>query len=131
MSYSIRSESRTKVNDNGMSIAIYLMHSTNMEEQKINKDLVLREKLAIERTVMANQRTFLSFLRTALYFSIAGITINELMVLKHGEIIVVLFWIISFLLLLVGLITYLNQRKKIAISRNHIGSYKMDYEEDL
>ncbi len=39
-----------------------------MEEQKINKDLILRERVAVERTVMANQRTFLSFLRSSLYF---------------------------------------------------------------
>ncbi len=102
-----------------------------MEEQKINKDLILREKLAIERTVMANQRTFLSFLRTALYFSIAGITINELMELKHGDSIVVLFWIVAFLLLLIGLVAFLRQRKNIADSRKHIGNYKLDYEPDL
>ena len=45
-----------------------------MNQKVINKDLILREKLAIERTVMANDRTFLSFVRTALYFAIAGIS---------------------------------------------------------
>ena len=102
-----------------------------MEEQKINKDLILREKLAIERTVMANQRTFLSFLRTSLYFSIAGISINDLILLKHGDLLVVLFLVISFLLLLFGLINYFKQKKKIANSRKHIGDYKIDYEKDL
>jgi uncharacterized membrane protein YidH (DUF202 family) len=33
---------------------------------------------------MANVRTFLSFLRTSLYFSIAGMTINELVDLPYG-----------------------------------------------
>lgn len=102
-----------------------------MDKQQINTDLVLREKLAIERTVMANQRTFLSFLRTALYFSIAGLSINELLLVKHGKIIVVLFYIISFLLLLAGLVAYLNQQKKIAMSRKHIGGYKLDDGKDL
>jgi putative membrane protein len=38
----------------------------------INKDLILRERLALQRTILANQSTFLSFLRTSLYFLIAG-----------------------------------------------------------
>jgi putative membrane protein len=92
-----------------------------MEETKLNKDLILREKLAIERTVMANQRTFLSFLRTSLYFSIAGLTINELLVLKHGTIVVVVFFIISLMLLIAGIATYFKQRKKIANSRKEVG----------
>ena len=41
-------------------------------EKRINKDLILREKLAIERTDMAIDRTLLSFIRTSLYFVIAG-----------------------------------------------------------
>ena len=99
-----------------------------MEETKINKDLILREKLAIERTVMANQRTFLSFLRTSLYFSIAGLSINELLVFKYGAVLVVVFFIISFLLLMGGIATYSRQRKKIANSRKQVGG-KVNIEE--
>ncbi len=93
-----------------------------MEQTKINKDLILRERLAIERTVMANQRTFLSFLRTALYFFVAGLTINELLALRHATIVVGLFFIISFLLLIAGVVTYVKQKKKIAKSRKQVGS---------
>jgi putative membrane protein len=32
-----------------------------MIDQKINKDLILRERLALQRTVLANQSTFLAF----------------------------------------------------------------------
>ena len=92
-----------------------------MEETKINKDLILREKLAIERTVMANQRTFLSFLRTSLYFSIAALSINELLVFKYEAVVVVTFFIISFLLLVAGIATFLSQKKKIAYSRKQMG----------
>ena len=41
-------------------------------QNHLNKDLVLRERLAIERTDMAIDRTLLSFIRTALYFAIAA-----------------------------------------------------------
>lgn len=92
-----------------------------MEETKINKDLILREKLAIERTVMANQRTFLSFLRTSLYFSIAGLSINQLLVIKYESVVVIVFFIISFLLFIAGIVTYINQKKKIESSRKQVG----------
>ena len=100
-----------------------------MEEVKINKDLILREKLAIERTVMANQRTFLSFLRTALYFSIAGLSINELLNFKNENVVVAVSFAISFFLLVTGIFTYWNQKKKIKNSRKQLGG-KVNIEED-
>lgn len=38
----------------------------------MNKDLVLREYLAIERTKLANERTLLTYIRTGLYFLVAA-----------------------------------------------------------
>jgi len=46
-------------------------------QNNINKDLILRERLAIERTAMGNDRTLLAFIRTALYFSIAGKSVES------------------------------------------------------
>lgn len=112
----------------GMSLADLHRIKHDMYETKINKDLVLREKLAIERTVMANQRTLLSFLRTSLYFSIAGLSISELLVFKYATVVVVVFFIISFLLLIAGVATYLSQKKKIANSRKQVGG-NIDTEE--
>ncbi len=39
------------------------------------QELVLRDELAIDRTVLANERTFLSYLRTSLSFAVVGGTI--------------------------------------------------------
>jgi putative membrane protein len=100
-----------------------------MEETKINKDLILREKLAIERTVMANQRTFLSFLRTSLYFSIAGLSIKQLLVFRYGSVVVVVFFMISFLLLVAGIATYVHQKKNITNSRKQLGG-NVDIDEE-
>lgn len=36
--------------------------------------LILRDHLAIDRTVLANERTLLSYLRTAFAFTVAGLT---------------------------------------------------------
>lgn len=103
------------------------------EEQKksINKDLILREKLAIERTKMANDRTLLSFLRTSLYFSIAGMTINELLDLPYGTTAVVVFWVVAIIVLAVGVIKYVTAAKKIRDSKKHIGNFLLEASDDL
>jgi putative membrane protein len=103
------------------------------DEQKksFNKDLILREKLAIERTKMANDRTFLSFLRTCLYFSIAGLTINELVDLPYGTTAEVIFWVLAVVVLLTGIAKYILSNRKIRESKKHIGNYLLEAEDDF
>jgi putative membrane protein len=52
---------------------------TKFKEDRYSKycgeDLILRDELAIDRTVLANERTLLSYLRSAVPLVIAGITI--------------------------------------------------------
>ena len=50
----------------------------------MNKDLILREKLALQRTILANQSTFLSFLRTSMYFLMAGLSLTNLLLIENG-----------------------------------------------
>lgn len=95
----------------------------------MNKDLILREKLALQRTVLANQSTFLAFLRTSMYFLVAGLTINNLLQVQHGRLIKFAFFAIAALLLLAGILNYFYQQRTIKQSRQHIGNYKTDYEE--
>ncbi len=94
----------------------------------INKDLILREKLAIQRTILANQTTFLSFLRTAMYFLVAGISVNNLLSIRFGSIIEKSFIVIAAFLLLIGFINYAIQKRKIKQSEKNIGEYKEEYE---
>jgi putative membrane protein len=102
-----------------------------MEQQKpnVNKDLILREKLAIERTTMANDRTLLSFLRTALYFSIAGLSLNELLKLTYGSAIEISFYIIAAITLVAGIIKYINVKRKVEESKKRIGNYDLEKNE--
>ena len=96
----------------------------------INKDLILREKLAIERTSMSNDTTFLAFLRTALYFSIAGMSVNRLLHLDYGLLIEIIFWIIAVFILTVGIIKYSRQKKNLRESVKHIGDYRLNWEQE-
>ncbi len=95
-----------------------------------NKDLILREKLAIERTSMSNDTTFLAFIRTALYFSIAGMSVNRLLQLDYGLLIEIAFWIIALFILSVGIIKYSRQKKSLRDSQKHIGDYKLNWEQE-
>jgi putative membrane protein len=95
-----------------------------------NKDLILREKLSIQRTRMANQTTFLSFLRTSMYFIVAGLSMKNLFKVDHSLTYEILFYIIGFIMLLIGIINYFRQNKKIKESEIHIGNYKEEYLKD-
>ena len=44
----------------------------NPYERFASTELILRDQLAIDRTVLANERTFLSYIRTALAFALTG-----------------------------------------------------------
>ncbi len=44
-------------------------------KEMLAKELILRDYLAIERTVLANESTFLSYVRTSLTLIAAGITL--------------------------------------------------------
>lgn len=94
----------------------------------MNKDLILREKLALQRTYMANDTTLLAFIRTSLYFLVAGLTINSLIPVKHGFIVKWSLWIFAALVLTVGILKYLRNKSKIRESEKHIGDYKLEYE---
>lgn len=96
-------------------------------EVQINKDLILRERLALQRTILANQTTFLAFIRTSLYFFIAGLSINSLLKMEGKTIIENTFFIISFLIILFGIINYFKHKKMILGNEKHIGDYKMEY----
>jgi len=98
-------------------------------EKKINKDLILREQLALQRTSLANQRTFLSFLRTALYFFIAGLSIESLLKIEYSFIIEWFFFISSFVIFCIGMLNYFNHKRKIFENEKNIGDYKIDYYE--
>lgn len=99
-----------------------------MKSSTINKDLILREKLALQRTVLANQTTLLSFLRSSMYFLIAGLSINKLLLIENGLIFQVVLYSFSFVLFTYGVINYFIHKKKIKESEIHIGNYKDDYE---
>lgn len=95
------------------------------------KELMLQEKLSVQRTILANQTTFLAFLRTALYFLVAGLSIRNLLGLKEDNIIHLSFYAISGIIMVFGLINYARQSRKIKISRQRIRECKTEYQSEV
>jgi putative membrane protein len=90
-----------------------------MSNQKsINKDLILRELLALQRTVLANKSTFLAFLRTVMYFLIAGLSLKNLLKFENSNVIELSLFIISFLILVLGIFNYFKHKKSILENKN-------------
>ena len=96
-------------------------------DKAINKDLILREKLALQRTVLANQSTLLAFLRTALYFSIAALSLHNLLKIKNSLYLEITLYTVSILILFFGITNYFIHRKRILNSEKHVGNYKDEY----
>lgn len=53
------------------------MSKCNIEFEN-NKELILRDYLALERTKLANERTLFSYIRTSLYLLTAGIGVLQI-----------------------------------------------------
>ena len=100
-----------------------------MLEKQINKDLILRERLALQRTILANQSTFLAFLRTSMYFFIAGLSLESLLKIENSFIIEWFLFISSFVIFCIGVLNYYKHKKMILENEKHIGDYKMEYYE--
>jgi putative membrane protein len=84
-------------------------------------DLELKDKLALQQTVLANHRTLLSFLRTSMYFLIAGLSIRNLLKLEEDDVIHLSLYIISGIIFVVGIILYFTHKKKIRVCEDRIG----------
>nr|WP_314897736.1 DUF202 domain-containing protein [uncultured Flavobacterium sp.] len=101
-----------------------------MEAKKaMNKDLILREKLALQRTVLANQSTFLAFLRTSMYFLIAGLSLRNLLKVENSLLIEIALFITSFVIFVLGTLNYFKHKKSISENKKHIGDYQLEYYE--
>lgn len=98
-----------------------------MIEKAINKDLILRERLALQRTILANQSTFLAFLRTAMYFFIAGLSLESLLKIENSFMIEWFLFFSSFIIFCIGIFNYFHHKKMISENEKHIGNYKMEY----
>ncbi len=74
-------------------------------------DLILADRLAVANTLMANERTLLSFFRTSVFFLASGISIIEINFFKEIPYLGWGFVILSPILFLFGLYRFYAVKK--------------------
>lgn len=72
------------------------------------EELILRDQLAIDRTMLSNDRTVLAFVRTALTLAIAGATVLHFLAGRKWE---TLGWFLLFAGLVVFIIGIIRYRR--------------------
>ena len=78
-----------------------------------NEKIILRDFLAMERTTLANERTFFSYIRTSFYLIIAGIAFVKLEDFDPLSWVGYVLFGISAFLLIFGIVRYQMLQKKL------------------
>ncbi|MEX2120308.1 MAG: DUF202 domain-containing protein [Pirellulales bacterium] len=78
------------------------------------QDTLLRDRLAVDRTVLANERTLLSYVRTALALVIMGVTALHFWDAPLVRLAGVLTILLAGLILVVGMGRYRRMQRRVA-----------------
>ncbi|MGY6560354.1 MAG: YidH family protein [Nitritalea sp.] len=82
-------------------------------DPKNEEELIVRDYLARQRTTMANDRTLLSYIRTALYFLVSGTALIEVKALDHVSDLGYVAFALSVGLLALGFYNYFRVKRKL------------------
>jgi len=93
----------------------------------MNKDLVLREYPAIERTRLANERTLLTYIRTGLYFLVAGSTIGHFVETAFWNMMGVPMILVGVVITALGVARFIRVGRQIENSRKYVGNASMEF----
>mgnify|MGYP002078458833 FL=1 len=80
---------------------------------KPDEQVILRDYLAIERTRLANERTFLSYIRSSLYLLLASIAFFQLIDFPNFEYLAILSLVFSIVFLVIGIYRFVLLKKSL------------------
>jgi len=86
----------------------------NHYEHFTEEELIMRDRLALSRTLLANERTVLAYTRTALTFVVAGLTFLQVFPSLLYTIIAIVFLIFGVILFIITPVRYRQIRRDIA-----------------
>jgi putative membrane protein len=86
---------------------------STIHEFKNKEKIILNDYLALERTRLANERTFFSFLRTSLYLLLAGIAFLQLQGFGELKWVGYVSIVFSIVFLVTGIVTYFKLKNKL------------------
>lgn len=76
--------------------------------------MILRENLAVDRTVLANERTLLSYIRTALALLITGLSLLKFFPEPHFRILAVISIAVGVIFVIIGIKRFTKIRASLA-----------------
>ena len=97
----------------------------NLYKRFIEKELPLNDQLAAARSILANERTFLSYQRTALTLAVAGFSFVKFF---DSDLIIYVGWFFipaSVITVIIGILRYVKMRdliRNLEIESNYKGS---------
>jgi putative membrane protein len=83
-------------------------------EFETEKNLIVRDFLARQRTKLANDRTLLAYIRTSLYFVVSGTALVKVEDLDNVKELGYISFFISITLVAIGCYNYFRLRRKLA-----------------
>ncbi len=77
------------------------------------EEIILRDYLAVDRTVLANERTFLSYVRTALAFAAGGVTLIHFFDSAYATVTGYVLLPMAAIVFVVGIQRFLYYRRRL------------------
>lgn len=83
------------------------------DDYDVREKIILRDHLALQRTKLANERTLLTYVRTALYLIIAGIAFLGMKDFEGMPYIGITCLVVSVLIVIFGFIRFMQLKKQL------------------
>jgi len=95
---------------------------TNPYQRFRIEDLILRDELAIDRTLLANERTLLAYLRSGVALILAGVTFIHFAQDQWFKTMGIFCLPAGVVIMLVGGFRYRSMNSQIAVARKQLGT---------
>ncbi|MDR3191592.1 MAG: DUF202 domain-containing protein [Treponema sp.] len=100
---------------------------------RFNDSLILRDYLALDRTVLANERTLFSYIRLSLGIAAAGVGMIEILDIKAAIVSGCVLVALSPLVCVIGILRFMAMQKKLktiqSVSARDAAAVKTDQEQ--
>lgn len=83
------------------------------DEYDVKEKIILRDHLALQRTKLANERTLLTYVRSALYLIIAGIAFLGMKDFEGMPYIGITCLVVSIIIIIIGFIRFSQLKRQL------------------
>ncbi|MGI9527543.1 MAG: DUF202 domain-containing protein [Weeksellaceae bacterium] len=83
------------------------------DEYDVKEKIILRDHLALQRTKLANERTLLTYVRSALYLIIAGFAFIGMKDFESMPYLGEICFVVSVIILIIGFVRFYQLKKQL------------------